>query len=296
MNYTKLDLLVDIASTNNLSATAQNFGYTQSAVSHTIKKLEEEMGFPLLKRTNRGVELSNDAKTILPSVRAVVNATNRLDEEIQAVRGIHSGEIRIGSYSSTAINWLPAIIRRFQEQYPDISIQIREGGIDEIEHWLMDGSADFGILSLTGDDRPYNFFPLTREPLYAVFPLDYDLPEEYETAFPVSAFLDYPFITSETGMDYDVAAALENAGVVPKVAFYCKDDHSIMAMVENGLGVSLLPGLILQSHAGRLKKIPLDPAAERTLGIGVASYEALSLSARAFMRMIQEYVGEENTV
>ncbi len=292
MDITSLELLLDIASTGNLSVTARNFGYTQSAVSHTIKKLESEMGFSLLKRTNRGVELSNDLKTIMPSIRSVVNASRHLDEEIQAVQGIHRGALSIGSYSSTAINWLPMIIRRFQHQYPDISIRIREGGLEEIEEWMQDGSVDFGIMSNV-DGRNYTFLPLTEEPLYAVFPTEFDLPEEYNEAFPVTAFTDYPFITSETGMDYDVAAALQNAGVVPNVAFRCKDDHSIIAMVEKGLGVTLLPALIIRGHEDTLKKITLDPPVTRMLGIGIMSEGTLSLSARAFIEMIREFT-EEN--
>ncbi len=289
MDTAKLELLVDIAATGSLTASAEHFGYTQSAVSHTIKKLESELGVSLLKRTNRGVELTEDAKTLMPSIRSVVMASDRLNEEIQAVQGIHKGSVCIASYSSIAIHWLPSVISDFQRRYPEINIRIREGGLEEVETWMNEGSVDFGLLSFV-PGRSYRFYPLTREPLYAVFPPEFELPTEYEESFPVVAFMDYPFITSESGMDLDVAAALENEGVVPHVAFRCKDDHSIMAMVEKGLGVSLLPALILEGHEGLLKKIPLDPPAERTLGVGIMSEEALSLSARSFINMIEEYV------
>ncbi len=292
MDLSNLELLLDIADSGSLTATARHFGYTQSAVSHTIKKLESEMGFSLLKRTNRGVELTSDLRSLIPSIRNVVTASHHLDEEIEAVQGLQRGALSIGSYSSTAINWLPMIIRRFQIQYPEITIQIKEGGLEEIEEWMQEGTVDFGLLSNI-EGRPYTFLSLTEEPLYAVFPPDFDLPCEYEKSFPVTAFTDYPFITSETGMDYDVAAALDNAGIVPDIAFRCKDDHSIIAMVEKGLGITLLPALILKGHEDKLKMISLDPPVTRMLGIGVMSQEALSLSARAFIQMIEEYI-EEN--
>ncbi len=293
MDINSLELLLDIVSTGNLTATAKHFGYTQSAVSHMVKKLESEMGFSLLKRTNRGVEPSSDLKAIIPSIRNVVTASHHLDEEIKAVQGIHRGSLSIGSYSSTAINWLPMIIRDFQRRYPDISIRIREGGLEEIEEWMREGSVDFGIMSDV-EGRNYTFIPLTVEPLYAVFPTDLDLPPEFSEAFPITAFTGYPFITSETGMDYDVAAALQNAGVVPDVAFRCKDDHSIMAMVEKGLGVTLLPALIIKGHENTLRSIPLDPPVNRMLGIGVISEDALSLSARAFIEMTEAFTEKDD--
>ncbi len=289
MDYNRLEIFLDIASTGNLSITAKHFGYTQSAVSHSVKKLESEIGFTLLKRTNRGVELTDDGKSLLPYVRSAVTASRHLDEEIQAICGIMQGEVSIGTYSSIAINWLPAVIRRFQNQYPGVSVQIREGGLNEIEQWMQEGSVDFGLLSCP-QNRTFEFTELTSEPLYAVFPPEYELPGKYSAAFPVSAFNDYPFITSESGMDDDVAAALNDAGVKPHVAFYCKDDHSIMAMVENGLGISLLPSLILTGHEKKLKKVPLDPPASRILGTGAVSPDSLSLSALAFIRITTDYV------
>ncbi len=291
MDFNKLELFLDIASTKNLTLTAQNFGYTQSAVSHTIKKLESELGFPLIKRTNRGVILTRDGQNLLPAIRTAITAYHHMEEAIEAIQGIQRGNICIGTYSSIAINWLPAIIKKFQHLYPDITIQIREGGLEEIETWMQEGIVDFGLISQM-DGRSYDFIPLCSEPLYAVFPKDYEFSENHfpQPPFPVTAFRDYPFVASESGIDDDVAAALQNADVVPSVAFYCKDDHSIIAMVENGLGISLLPSLILEGTEHRIRKFPLNPPSHRVLGVGMLSYEALSLSARAFIAMVQDFV------
>ncbi len=289
MDFNKLELLLDISNTHNLTISAENFGYTQSAVSHAIKKLEAEAGFPLLKRTNRGVELTNDGRALLPSIRKVVTSYRRLMEETEAIQGIQRGSICIGTYSSIAINWLPEIIRNFQRQYPQISIQIREGGLTEIEQWMNDSTVDFGLISKVGE-QPFDFTVLTEEPLYAVFPSNYELPDDQQQAFPIAAFRDHLFITAETGVDNDVMAALEQADVVPPVSFYCKDDHSIISMVEHGLGISLLPALILEGSHYKIKKIPLEVPVYRTLGIGVVSEDALSLSAKAFIQMTKEYM------
>ena len=91
-------------------------------------------------------------------------------------------------------------------------------------------------------------------------------------------------------MDNDVAATLAKAGIEPPVRFYCKDDHSIVAMVENGLGITLLPSLILAGYDHNIRKIPLDTAAVRTLGIGFLSADTLSISAKAFISTTKSVV------
>lgn len=291
MDISKLELLIDISESKNLTQSAEKLGYTQSGVSHVIRKLEQDIGLTLLKRTNRGVELTKDGLLLLPSIRSVVSQYNRLWETIEAAKGLQLGSVCIGTYSSIAIRWLPLIIREFQAEYPSISLQIREGGLEEIERWMSEGIVDFGLISRT-PRQSFEFLTLTEEPLYAVVPGTFYLPPEFNGTFPVSAFADFPYIASESGVDNDVAATLDNAGIKPPIRFYCKDDHSIIAMVENGLGITLLPSLILDGYDRNIRRIPLTEPAVRTLGIGYLSADTLSLSARAFIDITRQVVGQ----
>jgi DNA-binding transcriptional LysR family regulator len=161
----------------------------------------------------------------------------------------------------------------------------------DVEQWLYEGSVDFGFLSWRRD-QSYKFISLARDPLYAVVPKDFVLPETYQNSFPLSAFSEYPFIASEKGVDSDVTDALAQAEISPMVSFSCRDDHSIIPMVENNLGLSLLPGMFLEGHDENIQKIPVSPCTIRTLGIGILSERALSVSAKAFIKLSRKIVGE----
>lgn len=291
MDINKLALLCDIADTNNLTLSAEHMGYTQSGVSHAISKLEAELGISILRRTKHGVELTTDGETLLPYIRLVVTHYNRVDEVVDSIRGLQRGSICIGTYCSIAAHWLPPIIQKFQQLYPSIAIRIREGGMSDVERWLYEGSIDFGFLSWKRNQN-YKFISLARDPLYAIASRDFVIPEEYQETFPMSAFSEYPFIASEDGVDADVTAALEQAGVTPMTSFSCRDDHTIIPMVENNLGLSLIPGMFLAGHDQNIQKIPVSPCTIRTLGIGILAERSLSVSAKAFIKLSKKIISE----
>lgn len=291
MDINKLALLCDIADTNNLTLSAERMGYTQSGVSHAISKLETELGISILKRTKHGVELTADGKLLLPYVRLVITHYNRMDEIVDSILGLQRGSICIGTYCSIAAQWLPPIIRRFQQLYPNIALRIREGGMNDVERWLYEGSIDFGFLSWKRNQN-YKFISLARDPLYAIASKDFILPKEYQETFPMTAFSEYPFIASEDGVDADVTAALKQVGVTPMISFSCRDDHTIIPMVENNLGLSLLPGMFLTGHDQNIQKIPVSPCTIRTLGIGILAERTLSVSAKAFIKLSKKIISE----
>lgn len=293
MDISKLELLCDVAETGNLTLSAERMGYTQSGVSHAISKLETETGVSLIRRTKHGVELTPDGTLLMPYIQQVVTHYKRLDDVVDSILGLQRGSICIGTYCSIASQWLPEVIQRFQQLYPSIGIRIREGGIRDIERWIYDGSIDFGFLSWKKNQN-FNFITLSRDSLYAVIPPDYNLPDSYEEEFPIAGFAEYPFIASESGVDHDVNDAFQQNHVTPMVSFVCHDDHTIIPMVEKGLGISLLPGMFLQGQASRVQVIPLAPCTVRTLGIGILSKKTLSLSAKAFIQLSQKMIPDLN--
>ncbi len=283
MDISKLQLFSDIAYTKNLSESAQRLGYTQSGVSHAINKLELEMGVSLLKRTNHGVYLTKDAEFLLPKVRSIIGNYNRLMEGVDSLRGLTKGELSIGTYSSIARQWLPAIIKRFQELYPNIKLSIHEGGVKSIEKWLHDGIIDIGFLSWRKNQN-FKFITLSRDNLYVITSKAMEMLPSYREVFPLKAFSEYPFIASKSGVDNDVSDAFETAGVKPDIRFSCNDEHTIISMVANNLGISLLPNMFLKGRENEINIIPVSPCAVRTLGIGVISEKNISVSAAAFIQ------------
>ncbi len=284
MDISKLALFCDVADTNNLTLSAERMGYTQSGVSHAISKLETEMGVRIIRRTKHGVELTAEGNLLLPYIRLVVSHYERMDGVLDSIIALRRGSLCIGSYCSIASEWLPHVVKQYKQLYPNIDIKIREGGTRDIERWLCEGSIDFGFLSWKKEQN-FKFISLARDPLYAIAPKSYSIPDSYDNGFPVSAFSDYPFIASESGVDNDVTLTLEQASVSPMTSFTCKDDHTVVSMVAQGLGISLIPNMFLKSHSGEVRKFTIKPCAVRTLGIGLLSERSVSKCANAFIKL-----------
>lgn len=288
MKIKELQILYNISRTNNVSASARSLGLSQSALSHSMKKLEKEWGIPLWKRQGNGVQLSSQAKLLLPDIEETLAHVAKLQKDIDAISGLQKGQLTIATYSSIAMHWLPDLIGQYQSLYPGIQIRIREGNVDEIAQWLQEGKADLAFFSKV-EEYPCTFYEMATDPLVAVVNRDFPLKDEWKDAFPIEAFRQFPYIASETGVDIDVSRAFLQAGFQPPVRFTCKEDQTILAMVKNGLGITLLPSLMLEGIRD-VKAIPLREPVIRTLGIGFLKEEDLSLATRCFIEMIQEEV------
>ena len=108
--------------------------YTQSGVSHIINSLEEELGFTLLLRNRGGVRLTDDGQRVLPAIRNIVNSSEQLQQIISSIHGLNSGVVRIGTFSSVSVHWLPGMIKEFQNEFPQIEIRLWAGDYHDVEN------------------------------------------------------------------------------------------------------------------------------------------------------------------
>ncbi|MGM9539011.1 MAG: LysR family transcriptional regulator [Candidatus Onthomonas sp.] len=289
MDIKKLELFADVAETRNFTKSGDRIGYTQSGVSHILKSLETEIGFSLFVRSKQGVHLTRNAELLLPLVHTLLSANENLVQTINDINGVDSGSLVIASFASISIHWLPKIIRRFQEIYPGITISLMEGGTDEIVDWVANNQADFGFMSQR-NTKGLEWISLCDDPLMAIVPKDYPVPEDHR--FPIAEFQGQHFIISAMGTDYDVHYALDSANVTPNIHFTSKDDHAIISIVSNHLGISILPQLVIRGHEDQIQAYPLNPFCSRNLGIAVKSRQGMSPAAKKFLRLTQEILPE----
>lgn len=289
MDIKKFQLFVDVAETNNFTKSGERMGYTQSGVSHILKSLETEMGFSLFIRNKQGVRLTKNAEILLPLVRSMLSKYETLEQTINDLNGLETGRLVIATYSSISVNWMPPIIHRFQKVYPGIDINLMEGGADDIVEWLNEDIADFAFVSHRNMES-MEWIPFCEDPLVAVLPKDYPPPES--GVFPIKDFEGKCFIISAMGTDYDIHHALETSGVKPDMRFSATDDHTIIAMVANKLGVSILPRLMLYHFDEHVSSYLLEPYYSRDLGIAVKSKAGMSPAAVKFLEITKQILPE----
>lgn len=289
MNLRKLEVFIRAVDLSSLSKAAEELGYTQSGISHMIKGLEEEVGFPLLTRSSAGIQPNQEGRMLLPVIRELLARQETLNQSIDAIKGLETGQITIGSFSSVAIHWLPGILQSFGMLHPNIRIHIIEGGVDVMERMLLEARIDLCFFA-RGDRRGFDWLPLREDPLLCLMPKDHPLANAPH--FPVEAFQDDWFIAPSRGFDYDVHRVLDRLPEKPKVKFSSQSDHIIISMVASGLGLSILPKLILTGFESKVACAPLHPAFTRELGIGIPSLQLTSPAARSFLSFAQSYISK----
>ena len=287
MGANKYEALLLAVELGGITRAAEALGVTQSAVSHMISSLEEELGFALLRRSRFGAQRPAARAHGTPAIRGIVSAQERLSQTAAAVRGLERGTVRIGTFSSVGVRWLPGIIAAFRAAYPGVELKLMSGDYHDVEQWLSDGSADLGFVPLpTGLSGEIT--PLAEDELLAVVPESHPLAAA--ELFPAASFAGEDFIGLLETSDRDARGALAAAGVSPRVRYSTKDDYAVIAMVRCGLGVSIMPRLLLGPAAEGVRCLPLDPPASRTIGLCLPDGERAGPATRRFAETAREWV------
>lgn len=285
MDIQKLKALRATAEAGSISRAAERLGYSQPGLAGMLNRLEQEIGYPLLLRGSGGVRLTDEGRALMPYIERILRESDAFEQAARALRPAQQDELRIGSYTSISKNWLPQVIRGFSKKYPGVRLTVKDGGPEEIEAWLEDGTIDVGLLSDSYSSR-IDFIPLLRDPYYAVLPPSITAGE----TVPISSFTGRTFFIPSNGVDKDVLHLLEENGVRPCISTIATQDSAVIKMVEQGLGCSILGGLVLRGNTDHVSLAPLDPPAWRQLGVGVKSLKALGRATRNFLSFIQNDV------
>lgn len=258
--------LVKTVETGSFTRAAQALNYVQSSVSKMVADLEAKWGMTLLERSKRGVCLTSTGEQVLPFLRKVLNDHAELEGQICRMNGIETGVVRIGTFASVAIHWLPNIFSALQRDYPGIGYEMLLGDYDEVERWIGEGRVDCGFLrlpTLPGFDTML----LKQDEYKVVLPVGHPLAAH--ESVPIEALNGLPFLLLEHGGKTEVSDLLERAHVQQDVRFTTWEDFAIMAMAERGLGVGILPDLILRRIPYRIEIRPLANPYYRPIGLAV---------------------------
>ena len=284
MESSRCKAFLAAAETGSLSRAAEKLNYTASGVSQLISAMESDFGFPLLKRTSKGVSLTLEGEQMLPAVRAFVQQENRIYELAANINGLDIGEITIAAYSSIATHWLPKVISDFKKKYPDIHINLREGVRQEVLQCMDEGKADIGLLS-GGDDIKYDWIPLAEDPMIAVLPKDHPFADADK--FPLSRCVNEKFIMPALGKDEDVVKMFGKYNIEPDIVYSTNESFSAWAMVENGLGISITNELLMHGWECDVAKVPVYPPEKITLGMILPSLRHASPAVKRFVKFAE---------
>lgn len=284
--YLALQKIVEMGS---FSKAAEFLGYTQSGISQMIASLENELSIKLLNRSRNGATLTHEGKELYPYIEKTIYQYFAMQEKAKDIKGLETGIIRMGAFSSITTHWMPSLLKEFQKKYPKVEFIINQGDYSLIQDWIKTGAIDFGFVN----PHAASGLEITAEKkgaLLAVLPANHPL-AELDTV-PLKLLAKEPYILVEEGHYYESLEAFKSIGVVPNVRYTVHDDYSIMTMVEAGLGVSILAELILQRINYNIVTKPLDPPLTRTFAIAYKDENSLPMASKKFIKFIKEHLDE----
>ena len=284
LNISKYMAFVAAVEYGSFTKAAEILNFTQSAVSRMIGDLESEWKISLFERNKSGVKLTSDGLKVFPYAKELCDKYRNLQMQVDELNGLQSGIIRIGTFSSVATHWLPNIIKAFQKDYPNIDYELLLGDYTEIENWILEGRGDCGFLRLPSHPDIETIF-LEQDKLLAVLPENHYLADKEKVS--VSDLCNEPFMLLEKGAKAEISEIFEKSGLTPKTHFTTWDDYAVMSMVESGLGISILPELILKRVPYKIVAKELDIPAYRNIGLAMRDKKTVSLAVKKFIEYLQ---------
>ncbi len=264
----------------SFTGAARELDYAQSSVSKMVADLENEWGMTLLERSKNGVRLTSAGEQVLPFLRKILHEHRELEGQILRMNGIESGIVRIGTFASVAIHWLPNIFAAMQMDYPGIEFEMLLGDYDEVEKWVSEGRVDCGFLRLPTLPQ-FDAILLQQDEYKLVLPPGHRLAEK--DSIDIKELQGMPFLLLEHGGKTEVSMLLERFHVQPDIRFTTWEDFAIMAMVEKGMGVSILPDMILRRIPYQLEIRPLQEPYYRPIGLAVKNQKHLTPAVKKFI-------------
>ena len=267
----------------SISKAGEKLGSSQTAITHLINGLESEVGFSLMTRNKKGITLTAEGKRLYSCMKDVIYYNDRLDACIEKIMQDNKLSVNIGTFTSVAVNWLPEIMNGFKKLHPDVEFTITDGGYGEIITALNNGVADIGFIS-TENENQKGVYPLVKDRILAVLPIGH----KYSNlkAFPVEFFKNESVISLTETTDFDSRRVFEKAGITPNICYRTADDYAMLSMVENELGICLVPELLLGKRTANVKVMELDPPAFRTIALAVPNEE----NARPIVKELANYI------
>ena len=282
-NLQKYLAFVKAVEYKSFTKAALALNYSQSGISRMISDLEKEWDMILLERKRSGIHLTSDGLELLPYAASLCAEYEKLQMKVDDLHGLKSGIIRIGTFSSVATQWLPRMIKALQSAYPQIEYELLLGDYTEIEKWIIERRVDFGFLRLPALPQLETMF-LAQDELMAVLPANHPLADC--DVFPMDALCREPFLLLEKDQNIVVSDIFRKNHLKPDIRFTTWDDYAIMSMVEAGLGISILPSLVLQRIPYHIVIKRLEMPAYRKIGIAMPDKKGSSKAVKEFIKYL----------
>lgn len=279
MDTIKIKTFLLVEKYKSFTKTAEEFSYTPSAVSHIADSLENELGIKLFNRTRKGVEITQAGKKLYSKLSAVIEAEEALIDAVNLMQEKKDFSLRIGTYSSIALHFLPSVLQSFRKVCPAVKTTILVD--DYMQGWIEKDKADIILADQLVCEK--NWQPLMTDKYVAVVPQDI-FPDKEEIS-PRDLYKHSFIRPDEANLDnyLDYSKFSE---VIPVRSI---ENNTVIYMVREKLGITILPELSISSLPTGVRALKLNPEITRTIGIAYDEKHS-NWACERFVRHIKKYI------
>jgi DNA-binding transcriptional LysR family regulator len=262
MELRHLKHFIVVAEELNFTRAAERVHIAQSALSTSVRMLEEDLRAKLFVRSTKQVQLTPAGRAFLEKAREILRAVEIGREKVAEIEGLRSGSLSIGTVHSLPVFLnLPTLISRYHAENPGIELRLRQGDTASLIEQLRAGKLDLAFLPLLVPPDDIITGIIACEDMVAIVPQSHPLAGE--TNVPLRNLIQYPFVDFELGWGTRslIDLAFGQAGLQRRTAFDVTDLESIVDLVEQGLGIALLPETIAEPKRSKISICELaEPA------------------------------------
>jgi LysR family transcriptional activator of glutamate synthase operon len=262
MELRQLRAFVKVANAGTFTRAAEELHLAQSAVSQAVGRLEAELGFELLRRTSRGVELTEAGTAVFERAREVVAGADAIRSDLAALRGLLEGTVALGTMLPPGPIDLPGLLASFHTTHPGIGVHVREGSAPEILAALRRDELDVAFTGVEPDALGDGLAgeQMLSEELVLITPPDH-------RGLALDELSGVPFIGYRRGsaLRDAVDGALRAAAATPEIVFESDELVSVRELVGRSLGVSIVPRSTADGDGPRVAALPIGLARPLTL-------------------------------
>jgi DNA-binding transcriptional LysR family regulator len=284
-DLTGLETFVAIADRGSFLRAAEHLHITQTAVSHRIRKLEEDIGFPLLLRTTREVTLTPAGQELLPKARQILGDADTLFKNLRQKGEEKRQILAIGCLPTLSAGLLPAILTRFTRRHPEVKLRIYDNSALEIANGVQEGRMEFGITILSTNRWDLEAKPLLEEPFVLVVPVDDALSKEQSISWQAIEGRKLVRISTQTGNRILIDDSMGERG--ERLNWHYEVQHVATAvnLVAQGLALTIVPKSSFEvGRSAGVVALALDaPRITRTIGVVTKRGLPLSEAGRTLM-------------
>lgn len=282
LKFSQLRALVAVADTGNFSEAALQLNVTQSTISHAIASLEADLGIVLFHRGRHGAHLTPVGERIVVSARSIQGLLGEVVQTAAQERGLKGGTVRIGTFRSIATHLLPEVMSRLRQRYPDLTLVLQEmDELYELKQALIQGQVEVCVAEVLVSEE-FEAIPIFNDEYVALVPPESDLTT---TDLTMEDLARYPLITSSCdSCSLRIRDRLQQwGGGQLQVTYHLRHDSSMTSMVQQGLGIALMPELASRPVPPGVRVCHLPFSISRPIGASLLKNALHSPAVYAFL-------------